>query len=66
MPYEDRCEAIIANLGNGLSPQEHMDKAKMALATAAIPNTWYTDISLNTRGTAAFIHFKEPGHLRLA
>ena len=43
VPHEDRCDAIIANLGNGLSPQEHMDKAKMALATAAIPKTWYTE-----------------------
>ena len=34
VPHEDRCDAIVANLGNGLSQQELTGKAKTALASA--------------------------------
>ena len=43
-----------------------MQKVKTTLAIAAIPDTWYAEISFNRRGTAAFIMFNAPGLLRQA
>ena len=52
--FEDRCDAIMANLGEGLSPKEHLEKVKTTLAIAAVPDTWYTEISL-TAEVAQFL-----------
>ncbi len=64
--FEDRRDAIMANLGEGLSPKEHLEKVKTTLAIAAVPDTWYTEISFNRRGSAACIVFNAPGLLRQA
>ena len=64
-PHELRTEGLMAGLGDGLTEDQIIAKAREVLNSAQINPAWYSGISTNRRNTVAFIYFVEPGALKL-
>ena len=66
LPHEMRTEGILAGLGMNLSCEDLVARALEVLRKAGVDPDSHGGPSANMRCTAAFICFKEPGHLRIA
>jgi len=66
MPHEMRTEALLSGLGWGITPEETLTRANDILRQAGIPEDWHHGVTVNNRGTAIFLSFKEASQLRLA